>query len=156
VLLAELVVAVGEHQQRAQSADPPPQEGQQVERRPVGPVQVLDHQNRPRPVRRRVQHVQQRGEQRLPRRVPGQRGGQLAAGLPPDVVQRTQLTRGQQRVARAEEHPHVRPGPRRERRDQRGLAHPGLTADQRHSPGVRGPQPVEPAQRFDALQRADR
>ena len=41
-----LAAAEREHQQRGQRGDPPPEHGDDVERRVVGPVQVLEHQHR--------------------------------------------------------------------------------------------------------------
>jgi hypothetical protein len=60
----QLVVAVGDQQQRPGTLQPSPQEHQQVQGRLVGPVGVLDHDHpRPAPL---IQLVQERGEDGLP------------------------------------------------------------------------------------------
>ena len=46
VITAELIIAVGQHQDRGQPGNPPGQVPQRIQRRFVGPVNVLDDQDR--------------------------------------------------------------------------------------------------------------
>ena len=86
VVGADLVVAVGDEQQRPGALHPPPQEHQQVEGGLVGPVGVLDHDHlTPRRLR---ELVQERVEDGLPWSARGEQLGQPAVRLPGDVVQR--------------------------------------------------------------------
>ena len=82
----DLVLAIGQHQQRARAGDAPAEELHQVERRLVGPVDVLDQHE----VRRLAppHHVEHGGEQPGARRAGLERGQQIGAGLAGDVVER--------------------------------------------------------------------
>jgi hypothetical protein len=89
----QLVGAVGQHHEQPglEVAD---EEGEQVQGRAVGPVQVLHHQHGRGPVGQALQQGEQRLEQlRLPPRAAGQAGRAL---LPPELGQQP----GQQRPAR--------------------------------------------------------
>jgi hypothetical protein len=136
--VAGLVVAVGEHQQAGQLGDAPGQPADHVQGGVVGPVQVLDHQQRRPAGQLPVQGVQD------PVAVgAGLQGrGQGAAAGPGHVAERAQGPRGGQVVAHADQ----RPDPPRgggQLPDQAGLADAGLAGDQRH----RAVAPTGPVQR---------
>jgi hypothetical protein len=130
----DLVAAVGQQQRAGRAPDTAADDGQRVERRLVGPVQVLHHEHGRVAA---VELVEQRAEHRLARCVGGQRVGELAARLPGDVVDRPQRTRREQRVAGAPQE--ARAAGARDALCQRGLADPGLAGDQ-HDAAVAGPR----------------
>jgi hypothetical protein len=127
-----LVPERGDQQQR-QAAQPPAEEAQQVQRRLVGPVHVLDDDPQPGTG---GQLPQQGREQRVAMHAGGHRGAQLTAQAVGEVEQRPERARGEQAVART-------PGPLRvgqlglELLEQRRLADAGLTRDQ-HQPTLTG------------------
>jgi hypothetical protein len=91
-------------------------------------VGVLDHHHLwPAPP---VELVQEPGEQLLARASGGQEGGQPAAGLAPQVVQRPKRPGREQRVAGPEQEPGVGRMALGEPPDQRRLAHAGLAGHQ--------------------------
>ena len=94
-----LVLAIGQHQQGARLGDAPAEELDQVERRVVGPMDVLDHDQGRR--LRPPQHVEHGGEQRRARRAGLERGQQVGAGLARDVVEGPERRRREQRIAMA-------------------------------------------------------
>jgi hypothetical protein len=128
VVGANLVVAVGDNQQRPGALHPPPQEHQQVQGGLVGPVGVLDHDHLA--PRRLCELVQERGEDGLPRPPRGEQLGEPAARLPGDVVQRPQGTGREQRVTGPQQGPDVRRLPLGEPLDHRRLADAGLARQQ--------------------------
>ena len=140
----DLVVAVGHHHHRRRGGHPAADEDQQVQGGLVGPVGVLDHRHH-RPASG-VEQVQERAEQAVPGRLGGDKGRQLPAGLAGDVEQRAERARGPQRVAGPPEDAGVAALAVAEGADQRGLADPGLAADQHQAavpvPGL-GQPPVE-------------
>ena len=121
----QLVIAVGDDQQRPGPVHPPTEERQQVQRRLIGPVGVLHHDDLP-PL---VQLVEARGEQLLPRAAGRQHGGEAAARLASQVVQRPERARGEERVARSDQEPGLGRVPLGESSDERGLADAGLARD---------------------------
>ena len=68
VVHGQLVVTVGDQQQRRDPAEPPAEQAEQVNGGLVGPVHVLDHHDRERLWRGQL--GQERGEQLIPRRAP--------------------------------------------------------------------------------------
>ena len=130
-----LVVAIGEHQQRAESLDAAGDEGQRVEAGVVGPVHILDDQHRRRAAVDQLggtvgELVEQRGEDGL-RRPLGQGAGQRGSSRAAQVVHRTERARGQQVVAGAFQDADTRVESGQERPHDRCLAHAGSAADQR-------------------------
>ena len=135
VVDAELVVAVRDDQQRPGPLHPPAQEHQQVQGRLVGPVGVLhDHDLGPGSV---VELVEERGEELLTGAPSRQQVGQAPAGLPPEVVQRPERPRREQRIAGPDQEPRVPRVPLGEPPDKRRLADPRLTGHQ-HDPAAHG------------------
>ena len=128
---AQLVVAIGQHEQGRQLLDAAPEELHEVERRLVGPVQVLhDHHGRARLVPEGVEDGGEDGRARdlgVEQRAqwPGQRLG--------DVSQRPQWARGEQGIARPPQHARRVTVQLGEALDERGLADAGLAADQHHA-----------------------
>jgi hypothetical protein len=154
MLGAQLVVAVGDQQQRRDPLQPPTDEDQQVQGRLVGPVRVLHHHDRP-PLRPLLQLVEKRREHRLARPACGQHLGQPAAGLAGDVVQRTQRPGRQQRITDSQQAPGICLVALCELPDEGRLADPRLTRHQHGLPACgRDPsqQPVQLAHHVRALQ----
>ena len=131
VVALELVVAVGDRDERRHRRDPACEQAEQVERRLVGPVQVLEHDDRwrapPQLVEQRGQHVARPG-------AALDEVGQLAACLGGDVEQRPERPRRVQRLARAREHADGKVGA--ERVEERRLADPGLSGDEHEPPAT--------------------
>ena len=124
-----LAASEGQHEQRRQRADPPPEHGDRVERRVVRPVHVLEHEHR-RPRR----ELELRDQQRLDvvRRGAGrERLLERRRDAPDEVADRAQRPRDREVVAGAEQHPSPRrPRSRSEPGDERGLADPRLAGDE--------------------------
>ena len=119
-----LVVAERDDRERGDAGDAATEQAQDVERALVGPVDVLQHEDR---AGRGAQPVEQRGRER------GRRGL-----VEPDVEQRAERPRRVQRVARApQDATTVGEGA-----DERGLADAGLAADQ-DQPAGRAVEDVE-------------
>jgi len=147
----QLVVAVGDEQQRPGPLHPPAQEHQQVQGRLVRPVGVLHHDHPgPAPL---VQLVEERGEDGLPWPPRGEQPGQPAARLPGDVVQRPQRPGREQRVAGPQQEPGIRRPPLGEPPDQGRLADAGLARHQDDTApgGRRGQHAVQLLQQPGAL-----
>jgi hypothetical protein len=133
VARAELVVAVGQHQERGHLADAAAEELDQVERGRVRPVQILEHDDDGRAA---AQLLEDRGEDRPRRRGAVEMVAQLRTGLLGDVVHGPERPRGVQGIARAPQRagqrgagPHAAPVV-----DERGLADAGLAVHQRDAP----------------------
>jgi hypothetical protein len=112
VVGVEVVLPVGEHQQRREPGDPAPDVAGDVEGRLVGPVDVLEDQ------RGRPQRVVELREHRVEHGVrvgPCDRFPQRRSCSPRDVVERPERAPRQQVVAPADEHLRVGPGRRRPR-----------------------------------------
>ena len=121
---ADLVVAVGDDEDRGQVRDVPAGVPQHVQRRLVGPVHVLDDQHA-----RAGEHVEDRREHGLPV-VPGERRGQRTTGVGGRVAQRAQRARREQVVAGPDEQPGAPARVAQEGADQAGLADPGVAVDE--------------------------
>jgi hypothetical protein len=145
MVVAQLVVAVGQQQHAGQGRDPPGQVADHVKGGVVGPVDVLDdHHRRPAgqlPVDG-AEHGVASGH-RL------HRPGQGAAGPTGHVPERAEGARCDQVVAGADEHPGVGRRLPCERPDEAGLADPGLARDEHdraatlHGSPERLPQPAK-------------
>jgi hypothetical protein len=129
VVVAQLLVAVADHQQRRQAVDPPGQVPDDVQGGGVGPVGVLDDDHG-----RALgeAHLGEQGVQEGVAVVAGQPG--QAPGVAGHVPERPQRPRGEQVLARPDQHPGRRPGALGELLEQRGLADPGLPRDQHGRP----------------------
>jgi hypothetical protein len=123
----DLVVAIGRQHERGKRLDAAAEQAKDVQRGLVGPVQVLEHHDVRRPA---PQGAPQRCGHRARRGALRDDGGQLAPDLVRDVHEGPERARGEQRVARAPQHP-VAAGAVAERPHERRLADPGLTADER-------------------------
>jgi hypothetical protein len=129
------VVPEAQHEQHRQVSQPAPDVPQHVDRRVVGPVDVLDHQ-------RGRAAAGQLGDGRVVHGVAvalHQRLLQRSAGARGRIEQRAERTRGAQVVAAAAEHPQVVAGLVEERPDHAGLPDPGLAGHQHRAapPGHR-------------------
>ena len=134
---AEGVVAVGRDDQHGQAAQPPPQVAQHVERRLVGPVQVLEHHDGRT---RGAQPLPERGEELLSGRVPAHRRPRRAAQQLGDLDDGAQWAWRELAVAPTPQPPGVGlrlTHGRLDGLDQRRLADPGLPGDQ-HEAAVTG------------------
>ena len=118
-------VAVGQHQQQGQRRDPAGEEPHEVERRLVGPVQVLHHEH----ARAGTQGVEHRREDLVLGRGAAQQCGHRRAQLVRDVAQRAERAGGAQRVAHAPQRLRVA-GPLDEGAQQDGLADARLAGDE--------------------------
>ena len=127
--LGERLGPARHHEAAAGAREASSQERDEVERRVVGPVHVLDDEDRPRA----GQLVEDRGQQRLARPVGLERVGQRTAGVARHVAKRAERARRDERVARAPQDA-ARSDLLADRRDQRGLADPGLAADDHDAP----------------------
>ena len=126
------VVAIGHHEQGRQLLDAPAEELHEVERRLVGPVQVLhDHHGRAGLVPERVED---RGEDGRARDLGVEQGAQRSRQRLGDVPQRSQRPRGEQGIARAPQHAGRVTVELGEALHERGLADARLAADQHHAP----------------------
>ena len=122
----EFVVAVGDEHDDARVFHPAGEEPEDVERRRVGPVRVLEHGDGRRPL---AQEGEQRAGEERARRRPLEVGGELA--------QRGERDRDRQRLAGADQERCPPLEPPAQRAHQRGLADPGLARDQ-HEPAAPG------------------
>jgi hypothetical protein len=130
VVAADLVVPVGDHHHRGRAPDAPAHVPQHVEGGVVGPVDVLDHQDR------RASGVGELGEHRGEHVVPGTLGQELfqPRGVAGErVAQRAERPRGDQVVAPADEDPRAPPDAGGERPHHAALADAGLTAEEHHA-----------------------
>jgi hypothetical protein len=124
VRAVELIVAVGGDHKRRQRLDPARQQPHDVERRLVGPVQILEHDDRGS-----AQLGRQRGREVTRRRAVRDQLGELAA----HVDERAERPRRVERVARAPQHPRAVLA---ERAHARGLADPGLARHEHEAPAA--------------------
>jgi len=99
IVRGQVVVPVGDDEQHRQLAQPAAGEPQQVNRRLIGPVNILHHHHVQRP--RRTDLPQQRAEQFLPPGSGRAQVQQLAAEMIGEIVERTEGTGGEQAVARS-------------------------------------------------------
>lgn len=129
VATIQLVVAVGQDGQRRRAANPPAEIFEQIERRCVGPMHVLEHEHGR--LLATLQLVQESAEDREPVGGGSHQLQQRALYLKRDVVQRTQRLRREQRVAAAKQRARLGALRREEILDQAGLADPGLAVHER-------------------------
>jgi hypothetical protein len=97
----QLVVAVRQHQNGRQVGDPADQVPQHVQRRFVGPVHVLDGEDRR--LSGPLQFIAQRGQHGIAVAAVAQRGGQVLTEPADQVAKRAERTRGRQVVALADQ-----------------------------------------------------
>jgi hypothetical protein len=138
----DVVRTAGEHDERVHAVQPPRELAQRVEGGVVGPVHVLDQQER-RPLAREA------GQQRLQQVVAGavgERGPQRRWAVPGDVAQGAEGPRGEQVVAAAAQHGPVGRQVGRERAHQCGLADACLAGDERDRARTRRDPLRRPAQ----------
>jgi hypothetical protein len=107
---------------------PPAEQRHQVERRVVGPVEVVDHEHRAAGER-----VERGGEDVLACAGRLERGEERAARVARDVAQRAHRARRDQRVAGAPQDARARQR-RADLADQRRLADARLACDHHHAP----------------------
>jgi hypothetical protein len=144
----EAVVSVRDDDERPHGRDAAREQADQVERRLVGPVEVLeDHDAR----RTAAELVQERRQCVAGAGALVDECRELPAGLGRHVEQRPERTRRVQRFARAREHAHAG-DVRAEGADEGGLADPGLASDEHEVSGARARHPGERlVQRVEAL-----
>ena len=123
----ELIVPVRHDDQRSRRLCPAAEKTQDIERRLIGPMEVLEDGDR-RPPRRELLH--ERREHRV-----GLVAGfddilESAARRRRDVEQRTEGSRRVEGIARAPENPRLVTALIAEMADERGLADAGLAGDQ--------------------------
>ena len=135
----ELVVAVAGDEQRRDGRDAAAEQAQHVERRLVGPVHVLEHDDRRLAA---GQLAQQRRGDRVGGGAVGDGLRELAAGDRGDVGQRSERGQREERVAVAPEDPRrLRPA-LAEAAQEHGLADAGL-ARHEHEPAARAARRLE-------------
>jgi len=129
--LAELVIAVAGHEQRACAVDASPEERDQVEGRLIRPVHVFEHQQRP--LTREL--IKSGGKQCAGSCARIDCREQRALRLQGDVVERRPRTGREQRVACSPEDTHLvlPPG---EFPQQRRLANSGFSGQKRYTAGA--------------------
>jgi len=123
--LAQRVGPARHHQASARTREPARQQRHEVERRVVGPVQIVDHEDRRLA---RPQRVERGREDLLPRRSPLHQLQQRAADGPGHVPERTHRTGRDERVAGAPQHA-PRSAAGAHRGHERRLADPRLAGD---------------------------
>jgi hypothetical protein len=141
----QLVVAVAGDQQRRDARDPPAAQPQHVERRLVGPVHVLEHDDR-----RPAQLAQERRGHDVRRCALRHRRGELAAGDRADVLQGTQRGEREERVALTPQD--LRVAVLAEAAQQGGLADARLAGHEHQPAAARHERGVERRERVRALQ----
>ena len=122
--------AVADDEQDGHGLDTASDQPEYVECRLVGPMHVLEHENR-RPVPRDVPH--ERSGDLVRNRIALQELAQLGAGLVCDVDDGSERSRREQRIARTFEDPGEAVDARAERTHEGGLSDAGLTRDE-HEP----------------------
>jgi hypothetical protein len=147
----ELVVAIGGDDERGRRVDLAGQQAHDVETGLVGPVEVLEHEDRRRAV---GELAQQRGRDLVRRRGAGRDLREVAADLLGDVEQRAERARREERVARAPQDPRRGALPVGEQADERRLARARLAGHQRQAPVRRGRDVVEHRHQRIELRRA--
>ncbi len=136
---AHLVIATGQHQQHAQALQAAPEKLDQVERGVIGPMNILeDDDRRPRPA---GELIQSRIEYEIPLRRSSERGMKLLARLACNVIKRSQGMGCEQRFAATPQH--TRRVPPCELAQQGGLADAGLAAHECDSPACAARDPSE-------------
>ena len=128
----QLVVAVGQDDQRRCGANPPAEIFEQIERRRVGPMHVLEHEHGW--LLANLQLVQESAEDREPVGGGSHQLQQRAFDSKRDVIERTQRLRREQRIAPTEQRARLGAMRGEEVFDQGGLADPSLAGHQRDAP----------------------
>jgi hypothetical protein len=130
MLPVDLVIPVGQQQDRRQPRHPADQVTEHIQGGLVGPVHVLHGQHRgvPRPAQLRTQRLQQ------PVAVPAvlQGPGQAGADAADEVTERAEGTAGGEVVAVPDQEPALGGQDPPGRLDQARLADPGLPGDEHH------------------------
>jgi hypothetical protein len=134
----EFVVAVGGERERGDGGDPRDEQADDVERRLVSPVQVLEDEHGRRAA---AQLVEQRGGDVVRARRPGHELGERPTGGLGDVEERAEWRRRAQRLARAPQDAGV--GGFAEAAQECGLADARFAADEQQT--TLGPDPGEQA-----------
>ena len=130
-MCAVKLVSVGGDEQRRETLDAPPEQPQNIECRLVGPMNILEHDNRRRPPARLVhQHSRNVGRPR----AAVERAGELAACELRDVEQRSERTRREERVAASPQDTGRAAGRFTEPPQQRRLPDARLAADEHEAP----------------------
>ena len=134
MLFVHFVVAIADHQHHAEPGQATAEELDQVERRLVGPVGVLDDHHRRR--RQTREMVEDRVEDVVPAGRRADRPGEVSADLPRNVVQRRQGMGREQRLAAAPQHAGGLGLGGGKLPKQRCLANAGLAGNQGHSAAI--------------------
>jgi hypothetical protein len=127
----ELIIAIAAEQQRLNSLHATRNEPDNVERRLVGPVQILEDQHRRR---RRPKLTQQRDRNIMSAGAALDSGPQLPLGHPSHVEQRSKRPRREQRLTRRPQQSYRTTQLVAEPAKQRRLTDPRLSAHQHHAP----------------------
>jgi len=125
----ELVVPVGKEDERGRRLRSASEQAEQVERRLVRPVHVLQEEHR----RPRAQLVEQRGEHVVRPRAARDEPGERLADLGRDVGDRPERAGREERVARTLQHAHVRRALGAKAPDERRLSDTRLAGDEEHA-----------------------
>jgi hypothetical protein len=144
VIRSDLVVAVGDEEQRGQAPDPTTDELEQIQRRIVRPVGVLDHHC----ARHRWESElgKERREKIFPTGSFPQRGSERTIRLLRNVVKGTKWPRRGERVAQTPERERIPGTGRGEMLDKAGLAYARLASDRRDSASAGSGVTKEPVQ----------
>jgi hypothetical protein len=126
------VVAIGRQHERGDRLDAASEQAQDVERRLIGPVEVLEHDDVRRPA---AQLARQRGDELARRGALRDQRSELAADVVGDVDERAERARGEQRVARSPQHP-TSASAVAERPHERRLADSRLAGDEDEPPAA--------------------
>ena len=125
------LVAVAQDDEHRGRRDPAGHQPEHVERRLVGPVKILHHHHRRFAP---AQFVDQRRCDLVGDRLTPKLFGELRPDLPGEVLNRSQGSGREQRVARTSEHPCRARQVSAEPVDQRRLAATSLSGDEHHAP----------------------
>ncbi len=126
-----LIVTVGDDQHDGEMPQAAPEELDQIERRLIGPVNILDDEDRRRGTPRQVVDCCIEDDVAVGRRLKG--GAECLPRLPRHVVERRQGMGREERLAASPEHARGRALAVHELLQERGLADPGLAAHERHA-----------------------
>ena len=147
MVAVDLIAAIGGDQESGEHVDPAGDDPEDVQRRLVGPVNILEDDDGDIA----LELLHQRRRQLVRPRRSGCDSLELAAGHAGDVEEGAQRTRREQRVAGApEETPLVLRAA--EPANERGLAHSGLPADEGEPAATgRGDRPEKVVEGFELL-----
>lgn len=136
VIGTDLVVAVGDEQERGKTTNPAADELEQVQRGVVDPMGVFDH-DYPRDVRT-FELGEERREEALAADAPAQGRSQRAVCLLRHVMHGPEWPRSGERVAHSPEREHAAAASRNEMFDQARFAHSCFAGDRRDPAGASG------------------